>query len=353
MSDGTATTIDGDHGAGGAPGSSARYELRRQLSASTTGATWRAWDHNAGREVDIRQLRPPEQLAPEQRRAMVARRARAALRAQRVGDVPGLVPVLDVLASDDEVLVVTEVVAGQSLAELLRDQSRLPGDRAAHIAASLATTLAALHEHGLAHGDLRPSRVRIDGEDVRLVAHGLARPGEDEPEATLLASPAYLSPERTSGSRVGPADDVWALGVLLFAMVEGTPPFSGHSVDDLLDAIAHQPAPRPTSAEPQVASAVTAMLDKDPAERPSMTQVRQLLAPPPAALEAEQAVPAGSPTRVAGPPVKPAPAKPATTRSAAPRRCRSASSEREPSHAIPLIGILVVLLVAWFLLSRF
>lgn len=331
MTDGSAATIDGSHGADGAGAPSARYELRRQLSAATTGATWRAWDHNTNREVDIRQLRPPEQFTPEQRRAMVARRARAALRAQRVGDVPGLLPVLDVLASDDEVLVVTDLVEGQSLAELLRDESQLPSERAARIAASLATTLGALHAHGLAHGDLRPSRVRIAGDDVLLVAHGLARPDEDEPEATLLASPAYLSPERSAGSRVGATDDVWALGVLLYAMVEGTPPFSGHSIDELLNAIAQQHAPRATSAEPSVTAAITAMLDKDPAKRPSMTQVRQLLEPPAPEVAVMRPEPAPGPAHAES----------------------SDSADRDGHHAIPLIGILVVLLIAWFLLSRF
>jgi len=282
------------------------------------------------------------------------------------------------------VLVVTEVAPGQSLAEVMRDRGRLPVERAVPVVVALARTLEALHAAGLAHGDLRPSRVRVDGDDVALVTHGLARPDEDEPEATLLASPAYLSPARTSGAPVTPADDVWSLGVLLYALVEGTPPFAGHSVEELRHAIAEQDAARATSAPAPVADAIAAMLDKDPARRPSMAQVRELLDParetvadsPAADSPAEPAEPAVgfAPTQTPGPPVKPPAEKPAadtpSTTPVAPtarpapaartpdvtpaRTSRRATSTGPDWHTIiPLVGIVVLLLISWYLLSKF
>jgi serine/threonine protein kinase len=335
MTDGSTATVD-DENSGAPP---ARYELREQLATTGVGATWRAWDRAKGREVEIRQLRPPAQLAPEQRRAMVARRARSALRAQRVGAVPGVVPVLDVLASDDEVLVVTALATGDVLADAMREQPGMPSDRAASIAAKLAATLEALHAQGLAHGDLRPSRVRVDGDAIRLVTHGLAKPDEDEPEATLLASPAYLSPQRAAGGRTGPADDVWALGVLMYAMVEGAPPFTGHSVDELLRAVAEQPAPRAVRADPQLADLIASMLDKDPGRRPTIAEVRQQLEPSPASTAEPTAAGADIETSAETP-------------------ARSRSNERprplrDRPLLIPGLGIVVLLLICWYLLSRF
>ena len=86
---GAGVTANGNGNGNAVPEVSSRYELREQLQTSVTGATWRAWDRSTERPVDIRQLRPPAQLAFEQRRAMVARWARAALRAQRA-QFPGL-----------------------------------------------------------------------------------------------------------------------------------------------------------------------------------------------------------------------------------------------------------------------
>jgi eukaryotic-like serine/threonine-protein kinase len=373
--------------------SAGRYELLEQLQSSATGATWRARDRETGGYVDIRQLRPPAQLASEQRRAMMARQARAALRAQRARTVSGLVPVTDVLASDDEILVVTEPAAGRALAEVLRDETRLPSDRAKQVAAELAATLERLHGLGLVHGDVRPSRIRIDGDEVRLVTQGLGRPEEDEPEATLLASPAYLSPERASGARVSAADDIWSLGVLLHAMVEGTPPFTGHSVDELVRAVVNQPAPRTTAADPMTAELVASMLDKDPSRRPSAAEVKAALVdataepselalsesapsaatpaqPAPSAATPAQPAPSaatpvdpahvGAPVRPPTPAAKPAasPAAtilPATTSSTSQRRAgsrRRTSRLDDISPAIPLVGIVVLLLLSWFFLSH-
>jgi serine/threonine protein kinase len=314
--------------AGGAPEVGSRYELREQLQTSVTGATWRAWDHSAGRLVDIRQMRPPVQLAFEQRRAMVALWARAAIRAQR-GQFPGLGQVLDVLAADDELLVVTDALDGDSLADLLRAEGTVRAERASAVTVAIASVLEGLHASNLVHGDLRPSRVRLAGDHLWLVTYGLTSPDEDDPMQTLLASPAYLSPQRARGSRVSPADDIWALGVLTHAMVEGRPPFVGHSIDEVVDGIVNNPAPRCTSCSPQLADAVAAMLEKDPVRRPTSTAVLEMLSQP--------AVPA------------PAPAVPPTESKAAPRAERKTGSM---DYAIPLVGILVLLILSALILSR-
>src|SRR4051795_5663372 len=276
----------------GTPTATSRYELREQLQTSVTGATWRAYDHSADRLVDIRQLpppeqlppaqprglaarhpRPPEQLALEQRRAMVARWARAALRAQR-SQFMGVVQVHDVLASDDELLVVTDVVDAPAVSDLLRTEGSLPTDRASAVAAAIASVLDGLHAKNLVHGDLRPSRIRLADNSLWLITHGLTSPDDDDPMPTLLTSPAYLSPQRARGARASTADDIWPLGVLVQAMVEGRPPFVGHSVDEVVDAIVTSPVPRCTTCSPELADLVEAMLDKDPVRRPTAAEVR-------------------------------------------------------------------------------
>jgi len=329
----------------GLPTATSRYELREQLQTSVTGATWRAYDHSAERLVDIRQLRPPAQLALEQRRAMVARWARAALRAQR-SQFMGVVQVHDVLASDDELLVVTDVVDAPAVSDLLRTEGSVPTDRASAVAAAIASVLDGLHAKNLVHGDLRPSRIRLADNSLWLITHGLISPDDDDPMPTLLTSPAYLSPQRARGARASTADDIWSLGVLVHAMVEGRPPFVGHSVDEVVDAIVSSPAPRCTSCSPELADLVEAMLDKDPTRRPTAAQVMAKLMPPEVAQPEtahQEAAPPEAGHREAAPP-EAAPLVPAPTE----QKRKTGSMD----YVVPLIGILVLLIVTAILLSR-
>ena len=309
-----------------APDTAGRYELREQLQSSVTGATWRGYDRTADRLVDIRQLRPPAQFPVEQRRAMVARWARSAIRAQRA-QFMGVVPVHDVLASDDELLVVTDVVDAPTVADLLRTKGRLPTERASAVAAAIAAVLRGLHADNLVHGDLRPSRVRLTDDSLWLVTPGLLSPDDDDPVPTLLTSPAYLSPQRARGARASTADDIWSLGVLVHAMVEGRPPFIGHSVDEVVDAIVTSPAPRCTSCSPALADAVEAMLEKDPERRPTAADVLAMLTP-------SDLVPAY--------PDEPEPVSEAV----------APQPKRTWEYVVPLVGIFVLLVVTAFVLSR-
>ena len=175
----------------------------------------------------------------------------------------------------------TDAIDGVPLNDLLRREGALPAERVRRIGVRLATTLAALHDAGYVHGDLRPSRVLLDGDEAWILAYGLAREGDGAP--TLLASPAYLSPQLLRGASPTAADDVWSLGVLLTTMLQGTPPFAGRTAAEVLAATGDAATPAVDAWPAPLGGLVGAMLARDPAERPAASRARRQLEAPAAA----------------------------------------------------------------------
>ncbi|MFC4910309.1 serine/threonine-protein kinase [Actinomadura gamaensis] len=256
-----------------------RYRLLSVLGRGGMGTVWRASDETLDREVAIKEIRLHPSLTDEERSTAHARMMREARASARLGH-PSVVTVHDVVVHDDRPWMVMELVPSRSLQDIVDEDGPQPPQRIAALGRQVAAALRAAHAVGILHRDVKPANVLITAEDrAVLTDFGIAQLSGD---ATLtrtgmvMGSPAYMAPERVKGEAAGPASDVWALGATLYAAVEGQAPHHRSDAMAVLAAIMTLDAPPPRRAGP-LAPVLTAMLDREPANRPSIDQVEQEL----------------------------------------------------------------------------
>lgn len=187
---------------------------------------------------------------------------------------PGRVaPVLDVVEVDDAVWTVTERIEGASLGAIL-DRGPLNHVRAARIGLGILDVLEAAHGRGVTHGDLSPGQVFVqEGGGVVVTGFGLVGASVTQ----RVTAPSYAAPEQARGSSAAPAADQWALGALLYAMVEGRPPFRDRGpVEATLRGVDRLPLRSPSNAGP-LAPAITGLMRRDALERVPEPAVRASL----------------------------------------------------------------------------
>ncbi|MEU1854005.1 serine/threonine-protein kinase [Streptomyces sp. NPDC019990] len=246
-----------------------RYRLLAPLGEGGMGTVWRARDEVLHREVAVKEVRAPAGLGSGDVQRMYARLEREAWAAARVAN-RNVVTVYDVATDGGRPWIVMELVRGLSLAEVLDAEGPMPPQRAAHIGAEVLAALRAAHEAGVLHRDVKPANVLIanDGRIV-LTDFGIAMvEGSSALTMTgeVIGSPEFLAPERALGRTPGPESDLWSLGVLLYAAVEGHSPFRHDTPLSTLRAIVDEELPPPRRAGP-LAPVVEGLLRKDPAER--------------------------------------------------------------------------------------
>ncbi|MGW6982189.1 serine/threonine-protein kinase [Streptomyces sp. NPDC054932] len=266
---GTARTAAAPDVPGGERLIAGRYRLLSRLGEGGMGTVWRARDETLHREVAVKEVRAPAHLRADDIARMYSRLEREAWAAARIPD-RNVVTVHDVVMEDDRPWIVMELIRGQSLADLLRAEGPLTPRHAARIGAEVLSALRAAHAVGVEHRDVKPANVLL-AEDGRVVLSDfgiamvegstqLTMPGE------LVGSPEYLPPERALGCPSGPEADLWSLGVLLYAAVEGVTPFRQDTALSTLRAVVDEEPPVPTRAEP-LAPVIAGLLRKEPAER--------------------------------------------------------------------------------------
>ncbi|MEV5547151.1 serine/threonine-protein kinase [Streptomyces sp. NPDC052309] len=233
------------------------------------GTVWRARDEVLHREVAVKEVRAPAGLPDAEVRRMYTRLEREAWAAARVAH-RGVVTVYDVATDGGRPWIVMELVRGLSLADLLDAEGPLPPRRAAQIGAEVLAALRAAHAVGVLHRDVKPGNVLLanDGRVV-LTDFGIAMvEGSSALTMTgeVVGSPEFLAPERALGRTPGPESDLWSLGVLLYAAVEGASPFRQDTPLSTLRAVVDEELPPPRRAG-VLAPVVEGLLRKDPAER--------------------------------------------------------------------------------------
>jgi tRNA A-37 threonylcarbamoyl transferase component Bud32 len=262
-----------------------RFQAVQRIDAGGMGEVWEADDTLLGRRVAIKVL--AEELAGD---PVAVRRFRREARATAMLDHPNVVRVFDFVDGEAPFLVL-ELLEGQTLAERLRNGGALPPLEAARIAAAVADGLDAAHRVGIIHRDIKPSNIMLTaGGGVKVMDFGIA---------------AAWEAHSTTGQQLlatSPAGDLYSLGVVLYEMLTGRPPFLADTAERLLRA--HLEAePRPVRARvfwvpPEIAAACEAALAKDPAARPASAGA--LAARLRAAAEAAQASAAALPYRTVG-----------------------------------------------------
>ncbi|MFZ3559336.1 serine/threonine-protein kinase [Streptomyces sp. BH055] len=304
-----------------------RYRLGDVLGRGGMGTVWRAKDETLGRTVAVKELRFPNAIDEDEKRRLITRTLREAKAIARIRN-NGAVTVYDVVDEDDRPWIVMELVEGMSLAEAIREDGLLEPRRAAEVGLAVLDVLRAAHREGILHRDVKPSNVLIS-EDGRVVLtdFGIAQV-EGDPSITstgmLVGAPSYISPERARGHKPGPAADMWSLGGLLYAAVEGVPPYDKGSAIATLTAVMTEPVDPPKNAgllEP----VIYGLLEKDPDHRLDDAAARAMLND---VIHAPEPKPAPEPEPVEATKVVPLPPAPAPKKRKEPRD-KGASAARK------------------------
>ncbi|HUF13832.1 MAG TPA: protein kinase [Longimicrobiales bacterium] len=267
------------------------YEILGPIGAGGMGEVYRARHLKLGRDVAIKVL--PTDVAAD--RVRLARFEREARTASALND-RNIVTIHDISDHGGMTWIAMELVEGRTLAELIAD-GPLPVDRILDIATQVAEGIAAAHAAGIVHRDIKPANVMVTADGlVKILDFGLAKPLSLPEGASLVApeltatregeivgTPHYMSPEQLTGADVDHRSDQFAIGVVLYEMAAGKPPFDGASLGAVLGAILAR-APQPLGdLRPDVPSdlqrIVHRCVEKDPAKRfPSSTDLRAALA---------------------------------------------------------------------------
>jgi len=253
-----------------------RYLLHDQIGQGGMGVVWRGQDATTGTWLAIKVLKPEFAANPVSVARFVGER-NALIRFRH----PNVVTLRDMIVEGDQLALVMDLVVGGDLDTFRQHHGgTLAPGIAAGLTAQVCAGLAAAHAAGIVHRDLKPANILLDNGRVRLADFGIARI-TSEARATAqgtvhlgggraagVGTALYLAPELIAGGDASPASDVYAVGITLYELLAGQPPFTGH-VAAVMQAHLRQAAQRPPGVPDRMWAAICACLSKDPAGRPT------------------------------------------------------------------------------------
>jgi tetratricopeptide (TPR) repeat protein/predicted Ser/Thr protein kinase len=335
-----------------------RYRVVRMLGTGGMASVFLCEDERLGREVAVKRLHAH---SPQQTAQRFAREARLGASLNH----PNLVSVYDTVTDDEGVLIVMELVRGESLADALR-RGPLETDDALAVVRDVASALDHAHAHGVIHRDIKPANVLLREDGLtKLVDLGIAT-AADQTRITqsgiLLGTAAYMAPEQLDGGEAGPATDVYALSVVAFESLSGRRARSGRTPMEIAHQIATEGPPDLQEvwdeAPPEAAAVLCRGMARDPAERPASAgelareleqafekdeptvRTRKLGAAAPVPVESEDGGRSDSGGRTAAPTTAP------SRLQSAPGRRKDARPERRRNAALPITLAVVLLALA-------
>lgn len=272
------------------------YEIRHRLGSGGSGAVYAAWDARLQREVALKLVSP----APGAPADALDRFRREAVLAARLSH-PAIVPIYDVgevVEPLPTAYLAMRRLPGRTLADLIAAHGPLPLDEAVRLALALAEALDYAHRQGVIHRDIKPANVLLDEEGRPLLADfGIARALEEAQGSagptltgTTAGTPTYMSPEQAAGQPLDARSDLYSLGVLLYEMVAGRPPFAGPP-PVVMRAHLDQMVPPVQQFRPEVSPALAQVVMKSLAKAPrsrfatgaALAEALRAAAPPAAA----------------------------------------------------------------------
>jgi eukaryotic-like serine/threonine-protein kinase len=227
------------------------YRIRRKIGQGAMGVVFEGWDERLERPVAVKTIL--EINESKEARSRLWREARSLARVNH----PNICQVFDVLEEGESLVLILELLHGQSLADRLLTGMVTSSD-ALVTARQILGALQAMHDLGIVHRDLKPSNVFLTRHGCKLLDFGLARatdatitgdPNQTRTAASLTApglivgTPHYMAPEQAAGLPTGPAADIFAVGSIFYEMLTGRRPFEGHSLVDILYSVMHQNPP--------------------------------------------------------------------------------------------------------------
>jgi serine/threonine protein kinase len=257
-----------------------RYRLAESIGSGGMGRVWRAHDEVLHRSVAIKELTAALYVS-ESEQAILLARTRAEARAAARINHSAVVTVHDVLEHDGRPWIVMELVEGRSLADAVKEEGRVEPREAARIGLWVLRALRAAHTAGVLHRDIKPGNVLLARDRrVLLTDFGIAQIEGDTTitrTGEVVGSVDYLAPERVRGHDPGPSSDLWALGATLYTAVEGRSPFRRTTPLTTMQAVVEEEAAELRHAGP-LTPVITALLRKDPAARPDVSEAEHMLA---------------------------------------------------------------------------
>ncbi|NVI87459.1 serine/threonine-protein kinase [Actinomadura sp. BRA 177] len=248
-----------------------RYRLIERLGQGDMGTVYLGQSEQ-GQDVVVRVMNPGLARNPHFRELL--RQEVAAAR----GVAPfRIAPVLDASLDGHPLYVVTEYIVGPTLDQAVANHGPLPQSELDHLAVGVATALAAVHDAGILHRDLKPSSVLLSGTGPRVTGYGIARAHAQAGAADsgpAVATPGYQAPEALAGGPVTSASDVFSWGCVVAFAGTGRHPFPGGGFPEVAYRVANE-APRLEGLSPHLLPLVRQALDKDPLARPSVPQLLQ------------------------------------------------------------------------------
>jgi serine/threonine protein kinase len=258
-----------------------RYRLVRRVGAGAMGVVWEALDERLHRPVALKELHSQPGLSEDEAELVKNRAMREARITARLNH-PNAVPVFDVVEHDGQPCLIMQFLPSTPLSVVLKERKAMPPVEAAEIGAQVGAALAAAHQVGIVHRDVKPGNILIaENGAARISDFGISHALGD---ATLTSTglvhgtPAYLAPEVARGVDSSFASDVFGLGATLYAMTEGAPPFG---TDQNSIALLYKVASgnfNPPVNSGALTPVMLKMLATDPHERPSMAEAAQSLA---------------------------------------------------------------------------
>ncbi len=240
------------------PVSFGRFELREVLGQGAFGKVYRAYDKQMDREVAVK--------IPRRGVLEMSDQLSRFLREARLGGKlhhPNICPIHDVGEFQGNHYIVMGLIEGTPLSQLVSSEKPLDPKTAAKIVLELTAALAEAHDYGIVHRDLKPSNIMMDEKRRQpvILDFGLARSfvlnAYETPSGLMLGTPLYMSPEqlREGSGEVGPQSDVYSLGVILYELIAGRPPFSGSVPEVFAQILTFEPK-LPSWYQPQLDPAI-------------------------------------------------------------------------------------------------
>ena len=255
------------------PSTLGRYKVLKELGRGAMGVVYLGKDPTIQRFVAIKTMRLNEFEDTDQLQEIRARFFREAESTGRLSH-PNIVTVYDAGEEDDLGYIAMEMLQGTTLKAWTRPSTLLPIDTALPIIATVANALDYAHQQGVVHRDIKPANIMLTNNGVvKVMDFGIATLATSSRTKSemVMGTPTYMSPEQIAGKKVDGRSDIYSLGVVMFELLTGHPPFTAANVSTLLYAVTHTPPLRLSAFRPDLPPAAQTILDcalqKDPVRR--------------------------------------------------------------------------------------